>query len=161
MNLAHQARALVAYRLSKKSTGGKELAARLKVENAAAAHALAEQGRQIHLAESYRLTEREWEAMKVIARTEARRIELHPSCSIKASQVDWAAGKRRGWCAYVISRRLVERPNEGVGPEGAGPDRTYLGLVWHSRNGHMGLTPAGWAFVWSTGLIKPNWKVPA
>jgi len=150
MRFADRDRALKAYRLSSKIEGGKALAAELKVESAAVARLLANTGYRIKAAESFRLTERELLLMRVLARVEARRT-LCGASSPKSREVDWAAGKYRGWSAKVAEGRLAKHNLETPG----------LDLVEHTQNGHIWLTPAGWAFVWATGLIKPNWKVPA
>jgi hypothetical protein len=158
MKPAARTRALAAYRLSKKITGGKELAARLKVENSAAAHELVHQGYQILQAESYRLTEREWAVMTVIARMSVRQLAFGGG-SVTTPSIDWAAGKYSGWCASVVDRRLRARRHSETAVEDY--DKPRLNLVEHSKNGHIWLTPTGWMFVWATGLIKPSWKVPA
>jgi Mn-dependent DtxR family transcriptional regulator len=158
MTFADRDRALKAYRVSRKTGGGKELAARLKVENAEAAHRLANIGFRISGAEDYRLTDREWEAMKVIVRVEARRI-LQGHGSATTRDVDWAAGKYAGWCANVVARRLRKlRDSEQDHDDLL---RKRFDLVEHSPNGHIWLTPSGWMLAWLAGFIKPNWKVPA
>jgi hypothetical protein len=152
-------RALKAYRLSLKNITGEELAARMKCgrENASL---LVNVGALISVAEAQRLTEREWQAMKAIARTVAR-FTMLVSDSVLLSDVDFAAGRRRGWCRRAIEKRLITKPNThapGWRPlcrRGEG-----LGLLELYNPYRVRLTAAGWAFVWEAGLIKPNWKVP-
>jgi hypothetical protein len=136
-----RATALKAYRLSQKNITGEELAARLNCGREKAAD-LAYVGSLIKLAEDRRLTERQFDVLKVIARTIARTTMLGRDW-VKPSDVDFAAGKRSGWC----SRSLVSL--------------TAAGLVRMVSDQHLSFTRAGWALVWEAKLIKPNWKVPA
>jgi hypothetical protein len=147
--------ALKAYRLAQKHITGKELAKRLGVDSAAIANDHVLRGSRIVAAEALRLTENEQLVMKTLARLEARRVDV-VSGSVTTPRVDWAAGKRSGWCAYTVNKRLREA-------RGDEKDEClyFLGLVHHSINGHIWLTRTGWAFVWAAGLIKPNWKVPS
>lgn len=146
-------RALQAHRLTLKNITGKELAARMKLADAPAAHHLSNIGGMIAGAEACDLTENEWLVMKTLARVEARRIE-RGDCTPKSKHVDWAARKYTGWCAKVAEKRLRERRNDDEF------DSRHLGFLRHSLNGHIWLTAKGWSFVWGARLIRANWRVP-
>jgi hypothetical protein len=146
-------RALKAHRLASQNITGVELAKRLKVFEAGrdprvalydpdAAHALAQIGAFIYGAEQMRLSHKDFERLKVIARVVARQTMLG-RFNVKTSDVDFAAGKRTGWCG----KSLV--------------DLTAAGLITMPVPGRIAFTAAGWVLVWIAGLIKPNWKVPA
>jgi hypothetical protein len=155
MKPADRKLALKAYRLAVKKLGNREIAVKLKLESTDTARDLAQIGYQIAAAEALRLTDNELLVMKTLARIEARRVEGGWG-SPKTKEVDWAAGKRSGWTAYVVDKRLrALRHSEVSG------GRERIGYVYHSPNGHIWLTPSGWAFVWATGLVLKNWKVPA
>jgi hypothetical protein len=158
MTPASRILALKAYRLTLKNITGKELAKRLGVDSADLAGMHAIRGRMIVAAEGQRLTENEHLVMKTLARLEARRVALGHG-TVTTPRVDRAAGKRSGWCAYTVDKRLrmARLPEE----EEEDASYRFLGLVRHSTNGHIWLTLRGWAFVWEARLIKPNWKVPS
>lgn len=135
-----RASALKAHHLALKNITGEELAARLKVGLDAATD-LAEAGAMIERAERMRLSRRQNDVMKVIARVIARQIMLGRDWA-KTGEIDFAAGRRSGWCGKML-----------VG-------LTVAGLIAMPTAGRLTLSPAGWAFVWAGRLIKPNWKVP-
>jgi hypothetical protein len=121
------------------------------------AHSLAENGRLIFTAESHCLTDNERLVMTALARVEARRVHLAQpgSCELKA--VDFAAGKRSGWARSIAKKRLAH----AVAADGFyefQPDR--FGFLVMNDRGAIWLTASGWAFVWATGLVLKNWKVP-
>lgn len=134
-------RALKAHRLASKNITGDELAARLKVDPGTARD-LVRVGGLINYAELFRFPAKTHDRLKVIARVIARKVMLGFPYA-KTSEVDFAAGKRSGWCSKAIIELVA------------------LGLIMMPDKGKIALTPTGWAFVWETGLIKPNWKVPA
>lgn len=134
-------RALKAHRLALKNITGEELAARLKCD-VETAIGLAQVGEMIAGAEDMRLTEREFNGLTVICRVIARNIMLNVGYA-KASDVDFAAGKRSGWTGKVMLGLVAS------------------GLVVMPLPGRIALTRAGWALAWETGRIKRNWKVPA
>jgi hypothetical protein len=132
------------------------IAKRLKVEPHAVAQIL-NRGLLIEQCEAHRLTDNEMVAMTVLARLEARRVHLGgPPPTI--GEVDHAAGKRSGWTGKVVQRRLrTARPTDA----GVRDITNRLGFIAYPNDaGSIWLTPAGWAFVWATGLILKNWKVP-
>jgi hypothetical protein len=133
--------ALKAYRLVQKHITGDELAARLKTDPDKAAD-LAQIGAFINGAEKMRLSEYDYARLKVIARVMARSVALGQFYA-KTSEVDFAAGKRAGWCGKFLV------------------DLTALGFITMPAPQRITFTPAGWALVWATGLIKQNWRVPA
>lgn len=133
-------RALKAYHLSTENITGEELGARLKT-SADNAHDLANIGVLIERAEARRLPRRLRDVMKVIARVIARQVMLGRDWA-KTSEIDFAAGKRSGWCGKVLVQL------------------TSRGLIIMPQPGRLTFTDAGWAFAWATGLIKPSWKVP-
>lgn len=138
---ATPADAFKALRLSRKSITGDELARRLKV-TPDRAELLVRVGHMIAQAESCRLRQREFDAFKIIVRLIARNTLMGLGYT-KTGEVDFAAGKRAGWCA----RQLV-----GL---------SALGLVEMPRSPFVCLTRHGWCLAWEAGLIKPNWRVPA
>lgn len=115
-------------------------------------------GELIAQAEAHRLTERELLVMAGLARLEARRTELGgPLPTI--GELDRALDKRPGFSSAVIKKRL--RTLRDGEPLGVG-ELNRIGFIRFPRDaGGVWLTPAGWAFVWATGLITKNWKVPA
>lgn len=133
--------ALRALRLYRKSIKGDELAHKLKV-TPDRAELLVRVGELIERAESCRLKQAEFDALKIIVRLVARNTALGLSYT-KTGEVDFAANKRAGWCA----RQLV-----GL---------SALGLVEMPRSPFVCLTRHGWCLAWEAGLIKPNWTVPA
>lgn len=149
MKAADRKRALTAVRIYRRAGGTPQVTAiapiakRLKVEPDSAAVIL-NIGLLIEQCEAYRLTDNEMLVMTALARVEARRVALGHAVA-KANQVDFAAGKRSGWSYSVSKKRLL------LGD---------LGFIIHTPAGHIWLTAAGWAFVWATGLILKNWKVP-
>lgn len=150
MKAADRKLALKAARIHKRMGGNtahgaavETIARRLKVHPDRGVQIL-NRGLLIEQIEAHRLTANEMLVMATLARIEARRVSLGEAAS-KASAVDFAAGKRSGWCWSIVNKRLTFLPH----------------FVVHTPNGHIWLTPAGWAFVWATGLILKNWKVPA
>lgn len=150
--------ALKAHRLSVKKLGVHEIAKKLKLEDTVTASDLAHVGGLILRAEAQRLTDAEWQVMQVLARLEVRRVEIG-SGSCATRDVEFAAGKHRGWCAHTIERRLRDLHSDETPATGA----PRLGLVHHTPggSGRIRFTEAGWAFAWATRLIRPNWRVPA
>lgn len=133
--------ALKAVRLAHRNVVGDELAVRLKVEPEQAL-ALVKAGVLIQRAEDTKLKQREWDVLKVVVRVLAQNILLGRDFA-KTGDVNFAAGKRSGWCTKQI------------------PTLTVIGLVEMADADKIRLTKAGWVLAWETGLIKPNWKVPA
>ena len=144
MNPQFREKALKANRLAWKNITGHELAKRMKLKDAAEANHLVAIGERIMRAEEAQLSDAEFLVMKTLVRLEARRIDRGEISSAKSKAVDHAAGKPVGWCARIVTKRL----------------REVLGYVYHSVNGYIWLTQAGWAFCWAAKLIKPNWRVP-
>lgn len=141
MKPASRELALKAYRLSLKHIIGDELAARLKTDPDTARD-LARVGSLIDAAEGLRLSERNLDMLKVIARVMARNVMLGlPYAKVK--DVDFSAGKRTGWCGKCLV------------------PLTAAGLIAMPQPDRVTFTAAGWALVWETGLIKENWRVPA
>jgi|GEM_PF-5732362 len=157
MKAADRKLALRAHRIHKRTGGGvAAVAKRLKVDQGAASHLLFK-GLLIEQSEAYRLTEPEMQAMTALARVEARRVALGESVP-KANQVDFAAGKRSGWCGGIIAKRLRTLRD---GDDNA-TATSRLNLIVYPRDaGHIWLTASGWAFVWAAGLVLKNWRVPA
>lgn len=147
--------ALRAYRLRLKKITGDELAARLKVSTERARD-LADIGANIVTAERCDLTRLEWEAMKALARVLARKVHLGEQLRCNARDVDFAAHKRTGWCWRIVTKRMSVESLDGTVPI----DRLGFVHIMVDRR-RLWLTAAGWAFVWGTGLVKPNWRVPA
>jgi hypothetical protein len=133
--------ALKALKLSRKNIVGDELATKLKVEPAQA-EMLFRVGTLIEHYEGHKLSQREWDVLKVIVRVIAQNIFLGREYA-NTGDIDFAAGKRSGWCSQQI------------------PGLSGMGLVSMPMRGQIYLTRAGWVLAWETGLIKPNWKVPA
>jgi hypothetical protein len=158
MKRADRRRALSAARIHRKTDcGGPGIAARLKVDLDEASLIL-NRGILIEQSEAHRLTGNEQLVMTVLARLEARRVERGgPLCSI--GEVDFNSGARSGWTSNVIAPRLRQaRPSDA----GVRDITNRLDFVANPKAaGAIWLTPAGWAFVWATGLITKNWKVPA
>lgn len=136
-----RARALKAHRLTLKNITGDELAARLKCDPDTARD-LARVGALIERAEHQRLSKRNFERLQVIARVIARKTMLGIDYA-KTQDVDFAAGKRGGWCGKALV------------------DLVACGLIVMPQPGRITFTAAGWALVWEAGLIKSNWRVPA
>lgn len=151
------ARALKAHRLHLKGIGFPQIGGKLRLADANAAAALVRAGDKIAEAEGFCLTHNERLALKTLARVETRNIELD-TIAPKTRQIDFAAGKRSGWCAKVVDERLrMLRDFEDADPQ----PRDRLNLVWHSAtNNSIWLTGAGWALVWEAGFVLRNWKVP-
>jgi hypothetical protein len=146
MKAVDRKRALTAARIHKRhgTAGGiAAIAKRLRVNDDDAVLIL-NRGLLIQQCEAYRLTDDEMLLIKTLARCEARRVEQGQQ-AIKSNVIDFACGKRSGWCWSIVKKRLQD---------GALP------FVVQTPNGHIWLTPAGWAFAWATGLILKNWKVP-
>jgi hypothetical protein len=144
MKAADRKRALKAARLQHRGVMLHAIARRLKVDQPRA-QVIMNVGLAIEQCEAHRLTDNEMLVMKTLARVEARRVALGEAVA-KSNHVDFAAGKRSGWTYSVVKKRLF-------GGE--------LPFVIYTPNGHVWLTAPGWAFVWATGLILKNWKVPA
>lgn len=151
MKAAERKQALQAARIHRRVGGSvpavaaiAPIAKRFKVSSHQAVTIL-NRGLLIEQLEAHRLTEPEMLVMKTLARIEARRVARGEAVA-KANQVDFALGKRSGWCWTVVKKRLF-------GGE--------LPFVIYTPNGNIWLTAPGWAFVWAAGLILKNWKVPA
>lgn len=136
-----RARALKAYRLFSKNITGEELAARLKLSVEAAID-LAQVGALIVRAEDMRLTQPQWDVLKVIARAIARNVMLGRDWA-KTSDVDFAGGKRSGWCMKRV------------------PALVAAGLIVMPQPMRLTLSRAGWAYVFEAKLILSNWRVPS
>lgn len=145
---------IAAHSLFNKNVGFAEIARRLKLPMVEQAYGLVRAGEKIVTAESYRLTESEMFVMRALVRAEIRAIETD-KWPPKTKDVDFAAGKRSGWCAKVVEARLrMEREDE---PRGKRLGLLYLAPATRA----IWLTAPGWAFAWDAGLILENWKVPA
>lgn len=150
--------ALKAARIHKRANApASEIAKRLRVDEPKATEILF-RGILIAQHEAHRLTDQEADVMATLARLEARRVHLAGRpCEI--GEVDFAAKKRSGWCGKIIAPRLRQARPSDAGMRDITNRLDFVanpnpaGLIW--------LTPAGWAFVWATGLISKNWKVPA
>lgn len=155
MKSERRALALKAHRLAVKHITGKEAAVRLKV-SPEAARDLEVQGRMIVQAEALRLTANERFVMKALARIHARYIALGHAGWPPLQEVDFAQHRRSGFTNKTIQARLLQLEwSEEADRAGR------LDFITRSTNGrNIALTAAGWAFVWATRLIKPNWKVP-
>lgn len=140
--------------ITKRGVIGAKISDKLGLPDPERAHDLAENGRLILRFEGYRLTKNEALVMKALARVEARRVHLVQPRSCEAKDVDFAVGKRSGWTAGVVKKRLRTARLTEHDPG------TRLDLLVHTERNSIWLTPAGWAFVWATGLILQNWKVP-
>jgi hypothetical protein len=158
MKSAFRALALRAHYLTKQNITGPELAKRLKLleprpdglglYDVDRARKLAEMGANIEAVEGCRLTPIDRLVLKTIVRMVARRFEEGGSW-IKVRDIDRVAGKRSGWCNRSISRLTLQVNLIEFTPG------------QHARGQqHIRLSRAGWAFAWSTGLLKPSWKVP-
>lgn len=158
MKRADRLLALKAGRLASRSTplSPGAIAMKLRVEPSAV-QTILNRGLAIVQSESHRLTDNEELVMATLARVEARRVELGFG-PMDIRYVDHAAGKRSGWTNTVIQERLRQaRPLDA----GVRAITNRLDFVCHPHPaGKIWLTPAGWAFVWATGLILKNWKVP-
>lgn len=143
-----------AHDLYNKNVGFPEIAKRLKLPMVEQAYGLVKAGEKIVAAESYRLTDNEMLVMRALVRAEIRAIETD-KWPPKTKDVDFAAGKRSGWCAKIIEPRL-RMAHEGE------PSGNRIGLLYVGKSTRaIWLTPPGWAFAWDAGLILENWKVPA
>lgn len=129
--------------LRKADITGPELAQKLGVKYAADAWHLAALGRSIESIDNNRLTDAE---RLLIVSLAAEHRDLHERGEIrspKGKHASWRARKSDGWAASVVAKRLgTHRKGEDERWRGTG-----LNFVNASRNGHMSLTPAGWALV--------------
>jgi hypothetical protein len=132
-----------AHKLARSGNSGPEIAKAIGVQYATEAHAHAAIGRARANRELARLTEPELLLIRCLA-AEHRRLEADGACSSpKAPNVAWRAKKASGWPSATAARRLGTH-RKGDHPSGGG---TGLRMVTASRNGHIWLTPAGWALV--------------
>jgi hypothetical protein len=157
MKRADRDLALKAARLFNRPMSHSDVAKKLRVD-LEAGRTILNRGLLIEAFEGHRLTDNELVVMTVLARLEARRVHLGgPPPTI--GQVDHAAGKRSGWAGKVVQKRLrTARPSDA----GVRDIANRIGFVTFPNDaGLIWLTEAGWAFVWATGLILQNWKVPA
>lgn len=143
--------ALKAMRLARRGNKGKAIATKLGLANAVEANRLADQGFLIHRDERSKLTEAELLCIRLIDVAELRHAEAGITGSVKSWDVDRMARRSLGWCGRTVNRRLAK------------PDRNDdwseprpLGLVWHSRNGHCGLTGAGRALAHVLRDVPPH-----
>lgn len=149
--------ALKAHRLAKRH-GAVVIATKLKLPSTDAAVAIANVGLLIEQLEAHRLTANELLVMTTLARMEARRVELG-AVAPYIGGLDRTAGKRSGWSGKVIAKRLRQARPADAGVRDIMNRLDFVACPIDA--GRIWLTPAGWAFVWATGLILRNWKVPA
>ena len=138
MNLADKA-----HRLANAGKTGPEIAKAIGVRYASEAHAHAAVGRARATAETARLTDPEMLLLRCLA-AEHRALIAGGECrSPKSPNVSWRARKSAGWAAATAANRLGSH-RKGEDDRLAG---TGFRMVEASRNGHIWLKPAGWAFI--------------
>jgi len=123
---------------------GPTLAKALGVQYAKEAWNLAAIGRSYEAITDAALTPPERLLLTVLA-IEHRHLLEHrnTTSSPKGVDVSWRARKGSGWAAATAAKRLgTHRKGEDEARRGTG-----LNFVQARRNGHMWLTPAGWAVV--------------
>jgi|GEM_PF-2768759 len=128
--------------LARKGITGKDLGAKLGVR-APEANVLAAIGRAEQEMHSYRLTVAEIELLNALAAEHAALLREGAIRSPKSKDVAWRAGRSAGWAAATARRRIFdERYDDTVAMHING-----MGFVHVACNGHMSLTPAGWALI--------------
>jgi hypothetical protein len=157
MKPAARRQALRAARLHHRGNNTAAIAQKLRLRDSNVAGEIAHVGLLIQQCEAHRLTGPEQLVMETIARLEARRVALGGAAPA-IGQVDHAAGKRSGWTGKTIAKRLRSpRPSDA----GVRDITNRLAFIAYPNDaGRIWLTPAGWAFVWATGLIDNNWRAP-
>lgn len=136
--------AINAFLLRQKGLGSAEIGKRLGVPTREA-QILMCVGAHFHHIEKSRLTWNEITVLKCLAQIEIERSEAGIIASPKSHDVSRLAGKRDGWCRTVVIKRIFE--DRLKDPSVPGGWRQGLGFVRYARNGHIMLTPAGWAIV--------------
>lgn len=132
-----------AHRLSMQGMTGPEIAKEIGVRYAADAHTLASVGWERARLKDAALTEPEIRLLRALATAHRALLGAGAIRSPKTPYIARLAGRRRGWPAATAAKRLgTHRPGEVAHFTGTG-----LGLVRAAGNGHIWLTPAGWAFV--------------
>jgi hypothetical protein len=132
-----------AHKLAKVGKTGPEIAKAINVRYASEAHTHAAVGAARAAREAARLSDAEVLLLRCLA-ADIRATEARGStCSSKSPDVSHRARKHSGWANATASKRLGER-RKGGNPRAGG---TGLRLVGLTGNGHLWLTPAGWAMV--------------
>lgn len=133
-----------AHKLSSKGDlTGRELADKLGLKYAAEAHDLANIGRAAAARESHRLTDSEMLLLRCLAAEERALLDAGRVGSPTSPRVAQRARKASGWPAATAAKRLgTHRKGEDERSRGSG-----LNLVSIPGNGHLWLTPAGWALI--------------
>ncbi|HEU4958998.1 MAG TPA: hypothetical protein VFT56_01205 [Sphingomonas sp.] len=132
-----------AYELGRAGKTGPEIAKAIGVQHASEAHAHAAVGRARASAERARLTDPEVLLLRCLAAEERALLARGQCRSPKSHAVSWRAGKSRGWANATASKRLgSHRKGEDDRLGGTG-----FRMVKVAGNGHIWLTPAGWAVV--------------
>lgn len=157
MKPAARRTALKAARLSRKGHDANAIARKLRLAEHVEAVGIIQAGLLIEQLEAHKLTAGEQLVMETLARLEARRVALG-GVPPQIGQVDHACGKRSGFTGKTIAKRLRNpRPSDA----GVRDITNRLDLVAYPNDaGRIWLTPAGWTFVWATGLIDKNWRAP-
>lgn len=128
--------------LARKGITGKDLGAMLGVKTPEA-NTLAAIGRAEQERHSHRLTVAEIELLNALAAEHAALLRDGAISSPKSKDVAWRAGRSAGWAAATARKRIFdERYDDTVGMHING-----MGFVHVAGNGHMWLTPAGWALM--------------
>ncbi|MGK9200447.1 hypothetical protein [Sinorhizobium meliloti] len=135
--------------LARRGITGQDLGAKLGVR-APEANALTAIGRAEQERHSYRLTVAEVELLSALAAEHAALLREGAIRSPKSKDVAWRAGRSAGWAAATARKRIFdERYDDTVGMHVNG-----MGFVHVAGNGHMSLTPAGWALIHFMGGVE-------
>jgi hypothetical protein len=139
-----RAQALKAYKASRKpGIDGQALAKAVGVRYAHEAWTLASLGSSWSRIDDAKLTEPERLLLVSLAAAHRLILDHGRASSPKGVFVSRIARKSSGWAANVAAKRLgSHRKDEDEARHGTG-----LNFVEARRNGHMWLTPAGWAVV--------------
>ncbi|MCA1490139.1 hypothetical protein I6F11_04295 [Ensifer sp. NBAIM29] len=135
--------------LARKGITGKDLGAKLGVR-APEANALAAIGRAEQERNSHRLTVPEIQLLNALAAEHAALLRGGAIRSPKSRDVSWRARRGPGWAAATAQKRIFdEKYDEALGRRVRG-----MGFVHVAGNGHMSLTPAGWALMHFMGGVE-------
>lgn len=126
----------------KDKLSNREIGERLKVSTEEAKR-LALVGGALAANDGYRLTDAELLLIRSVAAAERALLAQRNNRTPKGWEVGLHAGKAPGWCAATARRRVFDRRFD----QKTRRDITGLGFVHQSPNGHVWLTPAGWALV--------------
>jgi hypothetical protein len=142
--MTDKALALKAYKvLCKTGEDGPALAKAIGVTYAKDAWKLAQLGSSWSRIDDAKLTKPERLLLTSLAAAHRYALIDGSTASPKGVFVSRIARKSSGWAAYVVAKRLgSHRKDEDEARRGTG-----LNFVEARRNGHMWLTPAGWAVV--------------